>query len=217
MKLLLQCRRVFVPVVLMLLSISVGAAEFSLVVKDTKGNLQSDAVVALVPVQKNQYTDTPTVVIDQIDKQFVPGVMAVRVNTLVRFPNSDDIRHHVYSFSPAKKFELRLYHGMTAEPVLFDKPGTVVLGCNIHDSMVGYIFVVDTPYFAVADAQGMARISQVPAGKYQLEIYHPRMNSNYPVSSVQLTENETKQDSRVLDNLSEAKTSKLDDEFSDLF
>lgn len=217
MKLLLQCRRAFVPVLLMLLSISVGAAEFSLVVKDTKGNLQSDAVVALVPVQKNQYTDTPTVAIDQIDKQFVPGVMAVRVNTLVRFPNSDDIRHHVYSFSPAKKFELRLYHGMTAEPVLFDKPGTVVLGCNIHDSMVGYIFVVDTPYFAVADAQGMAHISQVPAGKYQLEIYHPRMNSNYPVSSVQLTENETKQDSRVLDNLSEAKTSKLDDEFSDLF
>ncbi len=217
MNLLIHYWRCVVPGILMVFSFSASAAEFALTVKDAKGNLQPDTVVALVPVQKNNYTDTPTVAIDQINKHFVPGVMAIRVNTLVRFPNSDDIRHHVYSFSPAKKFELRLYHGMTAEPVLFDKPGTVVLGCNIHDSMVGYIFVVDTPYFAVADAQGMARISQVPAGKYQLEIYHPRMNSNYPVSSVQLTENETKQDSRVLDNLSEAKTSKLDDEFSDLF
>jgi hypothetical protein len=93
----------------------------------------------------------------------------------------------------------------------------VVLGCNIHDSMVGYIFVVDTPYFAVTDAQGLARISQLPAGNYQLEIYHPRMNSNYPASSVQLGANDNKQDTRVLDNLSEAATSKLEDEFSNLF
>ncbi len=217
MNLLIQNWRCAVSVLLTVFSFFTSAAEFALTVKDTKGNPQPDAVVALVPAQKSNYTDTPTVAIDQINKQFVPGVMAVRVNTRVRFPNSDDIRHHVYSFSPAKKFELRLYHGMAAEPVLFDKPGTVVLGCNIHDSMIGYIFVVDTPYFAVADAQGLARISQLPAGIYQLELYHPRMNSNYPVSSVQLTANETKQDTRVLDNLSEAKTSKLEDEFSNLF
>lgn len=217
MNLLIHYWRCVVPAILMVFSISVSAAEFALTVKDTKGNVQPDTVVALVPAQKNNYTDTPTVVIDQINKHFVPGVMAVRVNTQVRFPNSDDIRHHVYSFSPAKKFELRLYHGLSAEPVLFDKPGTVVLGCNIHDSMVGYIFVVDTPYFAVTDAQGLARIGQLPAGNYQLEIYHPRMNNNYPASSVQLTADENKQDTRVLDNLSEAATSKLEDEFSNLF
>ncbi len=194
-----------------------GGAEYALTVKDSKGGFLSDTVVALVPAKKNNYADLPTVAIDQINRRFVPDVLAIRVNTLVRFPNSDDIRHHVYSFSPAKKFELRLYHGMSAEPILFDKPGTVVLGCNIHDSMVGYIFVVDTPYFAVTDAEGQARIHQLPAGNYHVEIYHPRMNSTYPSHSVQLTADDNQNELRVLDNLSDTETSKLEDEFSDLF
>lgn len=198
-------------------SFPVVAAELAVTIKDTQGQLQKDTVIALVPTQKIQYTDTPSVSVDQIDKHFVPAVLAIRVNTFVHFPNSDDIRHHVYSFSPAKKFELRLYHGTASEPVLFDKPGTVVLGCNIHDSMVGYIYVVDTPYYAVTDAQGRATLTGIPAGSYELEIYHPRMNSNYPTSKLQLTANETRQETRVLDNLSDTKTNKQEDEFSDLF
>lgn len=198
-------------------SFPVVAAELAMTIKDTQGQLQKDTVIALVPTQKIQYTDTPSVSVDQIDKHFVPAVLAIRVNTFVHFPNSDDIRHHVYSFSPAKKFELRLYHGTASEPVLFDKPGTVVLGCNIHDSMVGYIYVVDTPYYAVTDAQGRATLTGIPAGSYELEIYHPRMNSNYPTSKLQLTANETRQETRVLDNLSDTKTNKQEDEFSDLF
>ncbi|HTF96189.1 MAG TPA: methylamine utilization protein [Cellvibrio sp.] len=193
------------------------AAELAVTIKDTQGHSQKDTVIALVPMQKMQYTDTLSVSVDQIDKHFVPAVMAIRVNTLVNFPNSDDIRHHVYSFSPAKKFELRLYHGTASEPVLFDKPGTVVLGCNIHDSMVGYIYVVDTPYYAITDAQGQATLTRLPEGSYQLEIYHPRMNSSYPTSTLQFTANEIKQESRVLNNLSDAKTHKQEDEFSNLF
>jgi plastocyanin len=84
----------------------------------------------------------------QQKKQFVPEVLVVPVGSEVRFPNHDTVRHHVYSFSPAKKFELKLYTGTPANPVLFDRPGVVVLGCNIHDQMVGWILVVDTPYYA---------------------------------------------------------------------
>jgi len=134
----------------------------------------------------------------------------------VRFPNGDDVRHHVYSFSPAKKFELRLYHGMTAEPVLFDKPGTVVLGCNIHDSMVAYIYVVESDYFAVANAQGNISLT-APAGKYQLQIYHPQMSGNFPESSITLDDSQPVSNKITVNNLSAAKTAEAADEFSNLF
>jgi plastocyanin len=103
------------------------------------------------------------VIIDQINRAFVPRVSAVQVGTLVQFPNSDDVRHHVYSFSAAKRFELKLYHGHSAPPIHFNAPGKVVLGCNIHDAMVGYVYVMATPYFALTDPRGWADIS-LPAG-----------------------------------------------------
>ena len=87
-------------------------------------------------------------IIDQRDKQFIPYVTALQVGTSVWFANTDKIRHHVYSFSPAKKFELPLYAGVPAEPVVFDQPGFVTLGCNIHDWMIAYVAVLTTPYFA---------------------------------------------------------------------
>ena len=86
----------------------------------------------------------------QQGKQFLPDVLVVPVGTSVHFPNRDSVRHHVYSFSPAKKFELKLYTGTPANPVVFDRAGVVTLGCNIHDRMVGWIVVVDTPYYAQA-------------------------------------------------------------------
>ena len=100
-------------------------------------------------------------------------MLAVRTGTSVSFPNSDDIRHQVYSFSPAKRFELRLYQGTPSEPVLFDKPGLVVLGCNIHDWMLGYIYVTDDPWFAVSDEHGRAAIADLPAGRYAVTLWHP--------------------------------------------
>ncbi len=72
--------------------------------------------------------------------------------------------HHVYSFSEAKTFELALYKGNAHPPLVFDRPGVVVLGCNIHDSMLGYILVVDTPHFASTDAAGALSLDE-PAGR----------------------------------------------------
>jgi plastocyanin len=113
--------------------------------------------------------------VDQVDLQFVPYVKAIRAGTEVHFPNNDNVRHQVYSFSPAKRFELPLYAGTPAEPVLFDQPGIVTLGCNIHDWMVGYVYVADTPWFATTGADGTAVIAGVPPGEYRASVWHPEM------------------------------------------
>ena len=89
-----------------------------------------------------------------MNKHFVPRVSVVRTGTAITFPNSDHIRHQVYSFSPAKAFTLKLYAGSPKTPVMFDHPGLVVLGCNIHDNMVAFMGVVDSPYFAKTDGLG---------------------------------------------------------------
>jgi plastocyanin len=111
--------------------------------------------------------------IEQINKQFVPMISVVQTGTAVSFPNRDPIRHHVYSFSPAKTFEIKLYSGVPATPVVFDKPGEVVLGCNIHDHMVAHVLVVDTPYFAKTDAKGAAIVEHLPAGEYEVQVWYP--------------------------------------------
>ena len=114
--------------------------------------------------------------IDQVNKEFVPHVTVIRTNTEVTFPNSDNIRHQVYSFSPAKKFELPLYARTDAPPVTFDKPGVVVLGCNIHDWMIGYVYVSETPFFAKTGPAGTATLSDMPPGEYAVRIWHPSMD-----------------------------------------
>src|SRR6185369_4397725 len=127
-----------------------------------------------------------TAVIDQIGKQFVPHVLVVPVGTAVSFPNRDQIRHHVYSFSPAKTFEIPLYAGQPERLIDFDRPGEVVLGCNIHDWMKAYVFVVDTPYFAVTDAAGLAAIA-LPAGDYRVEVWHPQQDGEPSATARPLT------------------------------
>ncbi|MEO8133274.1 MAG: methylamine utilization protein [Betaproteobacteria bacterium] len=111
--------------------------------------------------------------IEQIDREFVPYVSVVQAGTVVIFPNRDPILHHVYSFSRAKNFEIKLYSGTSPSEILFDQPGVVTLGCNIHDWMIAYVLVVETPYFATTDAQGNAQLLNVPAGKYDLKVWHP--------------------------------------------
>lgn len=113
-------------------------------------------------------------IMDQHDMQFVPHLLVVQSGTEVAFPNGDNVSHHVYSFSATKRFELALYKGEVYPPVLFDRPGVVVLGCNIHDGMLGYVVVVDTPHFAKTDEQGVALIDGVPSGDYVLAAWTPR-------------------------------------------
>jgi plastocyanin len=118
---------------------------------------------------------TPTATMDQMRHQFVPHLLVVQAGTEVTFPNSDDVSHHVYSFSPTKTFELPLYKGDLHPPVMFEQPGIVVVGCNIHDGMLGYIRVVDTPYFAVTNEQGVALIDGIPSGDYSVAAWTPRV------------------------------------------
>jgi plastocyanin len=129
----------------------------------------------------------PKAVMDQKGLQFVPHLLIVQTGTEVAFPNGDDVSHHVYSFSEAKPFELPLYKGNVYPPVVFDQPGVVVLGCNIHDGMLGYIVVVDTPHFAKTDEQGVALISDVPNGDYILAGWTPRARPAALPPSQQIT------------------------------
>jgi plastocyanin len=143
-------------------------------VTDSRGKPVVDAVVVAVPADANARTSTRPrdAVVDQVDKEFVPRVMAIFVGTSVTFPNHDDVRHHVYSFSAAKRFELPLYSGVPAKPVVFDRPGVVVLGCNIHDWMIGYIYVSESPYFAKTASDGKAVIGDLPPRAYVVRVWH---------------------------------------------
>lgn len=117
-------------------------------------------------------------IMDQVNKAFVPQILVIEAGTTVEFPNSDSVSHQVYSFSPAKRFQLSLYRGEVHSPILFDKPGVVVLGCNIHDSMVGYIFVADTPYAAKTSAEGEVNFEDLPAGRYRVQVWSPAITDD---------------------------------------
>jgi plastocyanin len=164
-------------------------SELRIAVKDHKGKPIADAVVLAVPLDARNalHAHPPADAVDQVDKQFVPYVKAIFVGSTVRFPNSDNIRHQVYSFSPAKKFELPLYAGTGAPPVTFDKPGVVVLGCNIHDWMIGYVYVSETPFYAKTGAAGSATLSDMPPGEYTVRIWHPSMDRAEETTSRRVT------------------------------
>lgn len=165
------------------------SAEIVATVRDQKGRPVEDAVVLAVPLDRRAFDTAKPArqVVDQVNKEFVPYVRVVFTGTSVSFPNKDNIRHHVYSFSPAKKFELPLYSGVPAAPVLFDKAGVVVLGCNIHDWMIGYIYVADTPYFGKTELDGEATVENLPPGDYQLRLWHPDMEKDEQSTLQRLT------------------------------
>lgn len=168
-----------------------SAGSLRVQVLDAAGKPLEGAVVALASdAARKAVRPLAEQEISQENKQFVPAVRVVTVGTLVRFPNRDSVRHHVYSFSPTKKFEIKLYAGTPAAPVLFDQPGVAVLGCNIHDQMVGWVVVLDTPYFAQTNAQGQALLEGVPAGPHQLRTWHARLPADTapPQQSITLTE-----------------------------
>lgn len=115
----------------------------------------------------------------QKGRAFQPTLLVVQTGTPVLFPNFDTVRHHVYSFSAIKKFEIKLYAGTPAAPVVFDKAGTATLGCNIHDQMLGYVHVVDTPYFGVTGADGQVNLD-LPAGEHRVQIWWPALGETNP-------------------------------------
>jgi len=165
------------------------AADIAVTVTSDDIQVLGDAIVYAVsrsPELRNALAKQAIkpVSVDQVGKEFAPLVSAVSTGTRVEFPNSDNIRHHVYSFSTPKIFDLKLYSGRPSTPVLFDKPGLVTLGCNIHDQMIAWLLVVDTPWIAKADAKGMAVLKGLTAGEYALHVWHPGINPSTNLDSV---------------------------------
>jgi len=148
------------------------AGEINVTVTDLSGNPLQDAVVYAEPANKQTTANPSSALIAQKGRRFIPLVTVAQTGASVTFPNNDTVRHHVYSFSPAKTFELKLYSGVPAAPVIFDKSGIAVLGCNIHDQMIAYVNIVDTPYFTKTDLDGKAKLVDLPNGSYQLKTWH---------------------------------------------
>ncbi len=148
-----------------------ATADLRVVVVDQEGQPLANAVVESRH-EALQQVPNEIAVIDQVNKRFVPMVIAIGRGQSVNFPNNDNIRHHVYSFSPIRQFSTELYADVHGDPIQFDQAGIAVLGCNIHDSMVGYIYVSEFAHVAVTDAQGSATLSMSTLPP-SLSIWHP--------------------------------------------
>ena len=152
------------------------AANLSVAVKLPDGRPLIHAVITVQSVGAKLAPAAPVhAVMDQVHRMFVPEVLVIPVGSSVSFPNSDSVSHQIYSFSAARRFELPLYRGKPYPPVVFDRPGVVILGCNIHDWMIGYIDVTDAPFYGTTDTQG-SWSAEVPAGRYEITVWHPRMH-----------------------------------------
>lgn len=154
------------------------AERLTVTVQDSAGKALENAVVSvMVRGARERAAPDASAEMAQRDRSFVPQVLVVQTGTPVLFPNLDTVRHHVYSFSAAKTFEIKLYVGTPTQPILFDKPGTAILGCNIHDKMVGFIHVVDTPYFGRTGTNGVLALD-LPAGEHRVRAWHPVLQAS---------------------------------------
>jgi plastocyanin len=178
---------------LWLLNLGAAAPAATLVIHvlTADGHPLAGAVLSARPLDGAARHAAPVrAVIDQINRAFEPDLLVIPVGSTIEFPNSDAVSHQIYSFSPAKRFQLPLYRGKPYAPVLFDQPGVVTLGCNIHDSMLAYVLVTDAPYFGRTDASG-AWAAEVTRGPYRVTIWHPRLRDEGADLERQLTVNDT--------------------------
>ena len=155
------------------------AATLEVRVRDAAGAPVADAAVWAVPATGGSDAKrAQKVQIQQKDREFVPFVTVLQTGTPVIFPNRDPILHHVYSFSAAKTFEIKLYgQGQSPGEVVFDQPGVVTLGCNIHDWMIAYVVAVPTPHFGRSDEGGIVRLRDLHAGSYEVRAWHPHQRA----------------------------------------
>jgi plastocyanin len=164
------------------------AGDLVVTVTTPDGKPLADAVVTL-PSNGAKPAFAWKLEVAQKDKQFTPFVLVVPQGASVAFPNLDKFRHHVYSFSKGNKFELELYGKEDKRSVTFKAAGTAAIGCNIHDNMVGFIRVVDTPFAAKTNAEGVAKIPNAPDGATKLTVWHPyaKAKEQIAVSDVTLS------------------------------
>jgi plastocyanin len=155
------------------------AAPLSVRVVDARGRPVRDAVVTLRPigVAARPAAASGSYSVSQKGMQFHPFVSVVPVGASVSFPNRDATKHHVYSFSPAKRFELKLFARDQSRSVRFDKPGVIALGCNIHDSMSAFIVVTDSPWTARTDGKGVVQFANAPNAAARLSVWHPYLRA----------------------------------------
>lgn len=173
-------------VVLLLFVSPAKAGSLEAHVTTPAGKAVEDVAVVLEPLAAAAPERPAAATIEQQGREFIPFVTIVQTGAAIDFPNRDPVKHHVYSFSRAKPFELKLYAGKPAKPLVFDKPGEVALGCNIHDWMEAYVLVVDTPYFAKTAANGRARVDNLPPGKYRLKLWHPLQKKEVPPREIEI-------------------------------
>jgi plastocyanin len=163
------------------------AATLVINVQTPDGHALSGAVITARPLDAPARRPLPLhAVMDQLNRAFAPDLLVIPVGSTVAFPNSDSVSHQIYSFSAAKRFQLPLYHGKPYPPVQFDQTGVITLGCNIHDDMLAYLLVTDAAYFGRTDARG-AWSADVPRGRYQVTIWHPRLRESEAAVERELT------------------------------
>ena len=189
-------------------------ASFSITLNDSDGEPVDNGVFLFEPqfeVDEHQMPHQKPAVMNQIDKQFEPHVLVVKAGTEVTFPNADNLFHHVYSFSPTKQFELKLYKEFTAEPLRFENAGIVDIGCNIHDWMLGYIVVSNSPYFGKTNTEGQSLVS-LPHGEYTVRFWHPEVEGEKALPPQSISVSTDTQVTWALNT-----TISLDDEFDSAF
>ena len=179
-------RRRLLGTLILLVSSTASAADLQISITDQRGKPVSDAVVSVFPQHGSaQGAAAPrpgprTRTIDQVAITFVPYIEVFRPGDKVVFRNSDQTRHHVYSFSPIKTFEYMLNPGQSSPPLVLDKAGVVAAGCNIHDSMITYLYVSDAPWIARSRPDGMVTIGELPAAAYTVRVWQPRLRPGQP-------------------------------------
>jgi plastocyanin len=171
---------VLLPAVASFAALPALARNVEVTVVDREGQPVAGVAVYLESAElaRQRAPETARAVMDQVDERFVPHILVVQSGTLVDFPNSDTIAHHVYSFSYPNQFKLPIYKGDAYPPIRFDDSGVVILGCNIHDNMLGYILVVDTPAFAMTGPDGHATFDVDLTDDAQLSLWSPRIRDD---------------------------------------
>lgn len=177
-----------------LLLVGIGlsrAAVLEVKIKDQGGRPIEGVIIEAFAENDSPVSFTRQTIIDQINKEFVPTVTVITAGTGINFPNWDDIRHHVYSFSTAKQFELPLYSGTPANPVIFDQSGIVVLGCNIHDWMRAYVYIAESERYIRTDTEGFGKFEDLANGTYKVKLWHPTLRKKKtPVIKTMVLTNE---------------------------
>ena len=171
-------RNLFSALALAGVAMPLAAAPLNVRVLDASGRPVRDAVVTLYPAGAARPARAGgRYMVAQKDLQFRPFLTVVPVGADVSFPNLDPTKHHVYSFSSAKRFELKLFAKDQSRSVHLDKPGVVALGCNIHDQMSAFIFVADSAWTARTNGQGIVSFSDAPNAPGRLSVWHPYLRA----------------------------------------